>query len=206
MYKVTRNLEGAAGKFYSQILEYDIEEKDNRNILEVTYRIVCDKELAMIQNLKGKCTAILYVNDTAKEIYNGDIIFKDNEVMLITYTEIFTSEDSKKVNLKVVWKMEQDYEGIEESSILTNLVVPGLKSKIPVLVASLDYDIKSKRVFITTSVDKKVDFFEYKHNTGNWTRTTKDFYVDVQEGRNFLQVRAKQLDGVEFGYSNILKF
>ena len=59
MYKVTRNLEGAAGKFYSQILEYDIEEKDNRNILEVTYRIVCNKELAMIQNLKGKCTAIL---------------------------------------------------------------------------------------------------------------------------------------------------
>lgn len=206
MYKVTRNLEGAAGKFYSQILEYDIEEKDNRNILEVTYRIVCDKELAMIQNLKGKCTAILYVNDTAKEIYNGDIVFKDNEVKLITYTEIFTSEESKKVNLKVVWKMEQDYEGIEESSILTNLVVPGLKSKIPVLVASLDYDIKSKRVFITTSVDKKVDFFEYKHNTGNWTRTTKDFYVDVQEGKNFLQVRAKQLDGVEFGYSNILKF
>lgn len=206
MYKVIRNLEGAAGKFYSQILEYDIEEKDNRNILEVTYRIVCDKELAMIQNLKGKCTAILYVNDTAKEIYNGDIVFKDNEVKLITYTEIFTSEESKKVNLKVVWKMEQDYEGIEESSILTNLVVPGLKSKIPVLVASLDYDIKSKRVFITTSVDKKVDFFEYKHNTGNWTRTTKDFYVDVQEGRNFLQVRAKQLDGVEFGYSNILKF
>lgn len=206
MYKVTRNLEGAAGKFYSQILEYDIEEKDNRNILEVTYRIFCDKELAMIQNLKGKCTAILYVNDTAKEIYNGDIVFKDNEVKLITYTEIFTSEDSKKVNLKVVWKMEQDYEGIEESSILTNLVVPGLKSKIPVLVASLDYDIKSKRVFITTSVDKKVDFFEYKHNTGNWTRTTKDFYVDVQEGKNFLQVRAKQLDGVEFGYSNILKF
>ena len=206
MYKVTRNLEGAAGKFYSQILEYDIEEKDNRNILEVTYRIVCDKELAMIQNLKGKCTAILYVNDTAKEIYNGDIVFKDNEVKLITYTEIFTSEESKKVNLKVVWKMEQDYEGIEESSILTNLVVPGLKSKIPVLVASLDYDIKSKRVFITTSVDKKVNFFEYKHNTGNWTRTTKDFYVDVQEGKNFLQVRAKQLDGVEFGYSNILKF
>lgn len=206
MYKVTRNLEGAAGKFYSQILEYDIEEKDNRNILEVTYRIVCDKELAMIQNLKGKCTAILYVNDTAKEIYNGDIVFKDNEVKLITYTEIFTSEESKKVNLKVVWKMEQDYEGIEESSILTNLVVPGLKSKIPVLVASLDYDIKSKRVFITTSVDKKVDFFEYKHNTGNWTKTTKDFYVDVQEGKNFLQVRAKQLDGVEFGYSNILKF
>lgn len=206
MYKVTRNLEGAAGKFYSQVLEYDIEEKDNKNILEVTYRIVCDKELAMIQNLKGKCTAILYVNDTAKEIYNGDIVFKDNEVKLITYTEIFTSEESKKVNLKVVWKMEQDYEGIEESSILTNLVVPGLKSKIPVLVASLDYDIKSKRVFITTSVDKKVDFFEYKHNTGNWTRTTKDFYVDVQEGKNFLQVRAKQLDGVEFGYSNILKF
>lgn len=206
MYKVTRNLEGAAGKFYSQILEYDIEEKDNRNILEVTYRIVCDKELAMIQNLKGKCTTILYVNDTAKEIYNGDIVFKDNEVKLITYTEIFTSEESKKVNLKVVWKMEQDYEGIEESSILTNLVVPGLKSKIPVLVASLDYDIKSKRVFITTSVDKKVDFFEYKHNTGKWTKTTKDFYVDVQEGRNFLQVRAKQLDGVEFGYSNILKF
>lgn len=206
MYKVTRNLEGAAGKFYSQILEYDIEEKDNRNILEVTYRIVCNKELAMIQNLKGKCTAILYVNDTAKEIYNGDIVFKDNEVKLITYTEIFTSEESKKVNLKVVWKMEQDYEGIEESSILTNLVVPGLKSKIPVLVASLDYDIKSKRVFITTSVDKKVDFFEFKHNTGNWTKTTKDFYVDVQEGKNFLQVRAKQLDGVEFGYSNILKF
>ena len=102
--------------------------------------------------------------------------------------------------------MEQDYEGIEESSILTNLVVPGLKSKIPVLVASLDYDIKSKRVFITTSVDKKVDFFEFKHNTGNWTKTTKDFYVDVQEGKNFLQVRSKQLDGVEFGYSNILKF
>ena len=206
MYEVKKPLGGKAGVHFSQVLAYDVKKENKQNKLTLSYSITCQEELALITNLKGKCTALLYVNEKIKEIYNGDILFIDNRVDLIHYEEIFTSEDISKLNVRVVWKMEKEYEGIDESSISTNIVVPGLESTIPVLSISIDNQNGSKRVFITTNVDKNVDFFEYKYNTGNWTRTTKDFYLGIEKERNYLQVRAKQLDGVEFGYSNVLKF
>lgn len=204
--KVTKQLNGLAGKYFLQELEYGINKNGNRNIFELSYKISCKNELAEINNLKGKCTALLYINSEIMKIYNGDILFKDGVVDLINYTEEFTSEESKKMNIYVEWFMVEDYEGIEKSSITTNFVVPGLESNIPVVVASLDSENGSERVFITTNVDRNVDFFEYKYNTGNWIKTDKDFYLDKEKSKNFVQVRAKQLDGVEFGYSNVLKF
>lgn len=206
--RVTKNLNGIAGKFFLQVIDYDIVEELQRNKLIIRYSIVCNKELAEITNIKGKCTAIMRINKEVVEIYNGDIIFEDGYTLLLQHEEIFTTEDAKKLNIQVEWFMTEEYEGIERSSITTNILVPGLISKIPVLIAYLDYESGSNRFFVTTNVDRNVDFFEYKLNSGNWTRTAKDFYVDADSDvkRNFLQVRAKQLSGTEFGYSNVLKF